>query len=404
MNNKKKYYLVDNVIIGANHVIGNAGLLNLVGKISPGQSELHFFADPIHIENVRLKVQSEHNNTIVYHPIDVIHPEANGLNKILIWRKKLNTDYQIVKSILTQARKEKVEFVVFCTIVASNLYRFKPLFKHFSDLKIIISLHGEIEYLFKKQLTTLQKLNAYFYKKSFNSPSSNVKFLTISKLIKEKLIAAKVLQEEQLLHIEHPMLEYSRQVKALPIAPKIAQLGVASIRKGSEKIFQIAEAFQKEINEHKLSFQVIGKLYEDVMPYKNAFVQVLSSDNQHISQSRYEQSIEESGFALSLMTGDEYVFRISGSLIDSIQYQIPLIALRHEYLEFLFREGGDIGYLCNSVEEINAVLKDVANRSPHVIDRYAGQVDNLKKLAEQFYDDNMVDIFRENLNKVGWVC
>src|SRR5690606_36166495 len=93
LSSKKKIFIVDNVIIGANHVISNAGTINTLQSLYPSNTELTFFADAAHIENVKSKVISISNNVIHYNAICVLNALAGIVKKINSWRKKLEEDY-----------------------------------------------------------------------------------------------------------------------------------------------------------------------------------------------------------------------------------------------------------------------------------------------------------------------
>lgn len=402
MGNRKKYFIIDNVIIGANHVIGNAGYINYIQGLHPGMADVTFFGDSSHIDNVKSKVNNVPGNNIEYCPIEVLHPNSGLVKKVISWKKKFSIDYNTVNKILTKANHENVELVLFCTLVASNLYRFQSIFSRFPQVKIGVTLHGELEYLFNKNLSKLQVLNKLFYKRAFKNKLSNVKYIAISKLIKDKLVEARILNSNNVIFIEHPINEYERKNFNFPKTPVIAQLGVGSIRKGSDKLFSLAKSFENNIAKGEIEFQIIGKLYDDIKPYKNEFVNVLSENNKHITQVDYEKNIENATFATNFITGNEYVYRISGSLIDSIQYQLPIIALKHDYVNYLFDMGGDIGYLCDSMEDVQKIINDILNREGYIIENYPIQIENLKKLSYQFYENQIVSLFRKNMSEAGW--
>src|SRR5690606_33888351 len=123
-----------------------------------------------------------------------------------------------------------------------------------------------------------------------------------------------------------------------------AQIGIGSLRKGTQHIFTLAEKNKNAIKIGQANFEIIGKLYPDIIHLQNEFVDVLAKDNLNISQEKYEASIMNATYALCFITGEDYVFRVSGSVIDTIQYQLPIIALEHEFVNHLFEKGGDIGF------------------------------------------------------------
>jgi hypothetical protein len=83
--------------------------------------------------------------------------------------------------------------------------------------------------------------------------------------------------------------------------------------------------------------------------------------------------------------------------LDSIQFQIPIIALKHVFVKELFEKGGDIGFMCNSFVEMQEVVKQINTRNPEFIDRYHLQVINLKKLSNNFYYEKASNIINTEL-------
>lgn len=65
----------------------------------------------------------------------------------------------------------------------------------------------------------------------------------------------------------------------------------------------------------------------------------------------------------------------SGSFLDAVSFAKPGIYLRNPFIEHYFREMGDIGYLCDTVEEMEEVMRSIVRQFPAA--RYQAQVANL---------------------------
>ena len=68
--------------------------------------------------------------------------------------------------------------------------------------------------------------------------------------------------------------------------------------------------------------------------------------------------------------------------MDSIAFIKPIIALKHQYFNYLFRKAGNIGFLCNDIEELNLLVNRIIRKDKELLSQYQSQQDNLKKLMK----------------------
>ena len=403
MREPRKYYVIDNVIIGNNHVINNSGCINIIQSLDDQNAEIIFFADKSHIKSVRKKVSSVPGKSIQYSPIHIIDPARSLVKKGISWVKKIKEDNTFINKLFRQAQKEKPDFLFFCTLTAINLFLYLDRIRKNSNQKVIIGLHGEIEFLFKTEISSKDKLNAFLYKKAFQNSPGNLKYLVLSALIKEKIVKSGLLAAGQILCIEHPISAVEPTVKrAVLNKPIFALLGVASLRKNAQQIFPLAKHFQDDIANGKAEFQIIGKVAADTKSYVNEQVVLGSSEDKPLDQGDYELLINAATYSLSFITGEEYTFRISGSLIDSIQYQIPIIALEHEFIAHVFREAGDIGFICRDIDEMNALISRIIRHDDALVSRYESQIRNLEHYSRRFSAPVNARLLHAQLDSFGW--
>lgn len=397
------YLIVDNVIIGANHIINNAGCINIIQSINNTNAIIHFYAEEKHASEVLSKVTCKVSKQIEHHPIKVIDPSGKIPKKVKSWIAKLVEDGRFIKKMLHDADADRPEFIYFCTLTPINIFRFITLFAKYPNLKIIIGIHGEVEYVFQENLSLKNKLNAWFYKMAFKNVPINVKFNVLSSLIRDRIVESKLLKENEIMWIEHPISKVSFLDKCKNNkVPIIAYLGVASERKRSQHFFEIASRFTSFSDDNLVEFKLIGKISPELQNLCQGAVNCLSKSNGTISQEEYESHCLSANYCLSFILDDDYIFRISGSVMDAIQYRIPIIALRHSYIEYLFDIGGDIGFLCNTIDEIEDVIGKIIRADKDILDRYEAQLHNLDRLSERFYDTKNVDLFKKGLSNVGW--
>ena len=84
------------------------------------------------------------------------------------------------------------------------------------------------------------------------------------------------------------------------------------------------------------------------------------SNSTLIPKERFLTEIQNLDYAL-FFTGnnDEYDLIPSGVFSDCIAFEIPIISLENEKMNFFFEQYGHIGYLCNDIENMAKVIKSI---------------------------------------------
>lgn len=96
-----------------------------------------------------------------------------------------------------------------------------------------------------------------------------------------------------------------------------------------------------------------------------------------LSVEEYAQRASSLTYAVVTGSPKEHSFGAISSLVDAFFYGKPVICLRNPYVEYCFSKMGDIGYLCNSYEEMHSVILSILKESPLV--RYKQQCENILK-------------------------
>ena len=118
-------------------------------------------------------------------------------------------------------------------------------------------------------------------------------------------------------------------------------------------------------------------------------------DPKHVSNSMvsdYERNklLVQIDYALFTYKLNSYKYTASGALIDAINFEKPIIALSNDYVKSYFDIYGNIGYLCNSYEELKNKIITITKNFPK--EEYEIQVKNIQNIKK-----------RENLKNIPYL-
>lgn len=404
MNNdtlsSEKIIIIDNVIIGNNHLVINSGIINMAQhffqKIAIAK-EVVFLGEKSHIDILANLIDINECCRVSFYPIEVIQPKSGKIQKSVTWLKKLKKDKQYIGELFEMSFRQNPRLIIISCMVPINFLFFVSKTNNRLNQKFLVFIHGEVELLFQSRLSVKEKINKYFLEKSFKKIASNTKLIVFSDYIKRSLTTKFNFQDDQIISINHPIQKYERSSDKISNCINFAHIGVANKRKNSELIFQLADTFADSVTSGSCKFSIIGRVERNEIKNINDIVTVEAKGNQPIPNATYVELVSKADYSLVFLPEEEYVYRISGSLLDSIQFQIPIIALHHVFVRELFEKGGDIGFMCNDFVEMLEVVKQINCRNPEFIDRYQLQVMNLKKLSNNFYYEKASNIINAEL-------
>ena len=276
--------------------------------------------------------------------------------------------------------KRKYKSVVFLSSITYNSF-FLALFSYLRIIKpkIIIFLH-EISYIESIKGTT--KLAGYFLKLALYIGLKNQsKFIIIGSYIRWELEKRVNFNKESTIFIEHPISvsTYYKPKDTFKLI-KFASTGVQCVEKNSFKIEIIAEYSRDLVKSGAIALSTIGRVnysFDLKLPVTHIG---LDYNNYLMPIEDYERYILDQHYLLFFL-GKEYDLKTSGTIVDSIKYQKPIIALSCNLVNFYFEKFGNIGYVYRCIDEMNkGILNLCKNFDPEL---YSVQVKNLTKANDQ---------------------
>jgi hypothetical protein len=159
-----------------------------------------------------------------------------------------------------------------------------------------------------------------------------------------------------------------------------ASIGDFNPRKNSSLFFDLAS--QNTQNTFFFDFWFIGRIDIFNIDVKN--VHIVSSDD-ILDDENYHNYIDMIDYAVFLFNSDFYRYTVSGTLYDAIFHLKPILAIRTPFFEDFFLKYGNIGYLCDTYNDMLRLLNTFQLTKNSEV--YLEQQINLKKARRELNDN-----------------
>lgn len=397
-------YIIEKMIYDAGHEVFNTGMLKVIDKAFQGRKI--FYGDKKHIQIIKPHFNNADN--IQFKESKVINASKKKaiFSKLLSLIKKAIIDTSLYLDVFRKSKRDKDSRVIITHIHPFSLIFFKLIKSFFPGQMSFLVLHGEVDSVF--QLDDFGKPNSFvgkIYKWAFAKKQNLMYYITLSAHGREMLIEDNYLMPDEVISINHPY-DYKTDLSKKIVPPssaKIATVGyVGSLtKKKSGLAFNDLIRILANRKVVRLQLKVIGTVESSILSQLSESIFLSKNDLSSTLMARdiYERKIVEIDYALFLFSPEEYTVRVSGSFYDAVAFLKPIIALRCGFLEKVFDEAGDIGFLCDTVEEVAKKISQVGDEVGN--DSYLIQVKNMKNYRDKMSIDSISEELKTALNYIN---
>ncbi|NLU94413.1 hypothetical protein [Chitinophaga sp. Ak27] len=376
------------------HIQYNASILSIFLRIVRF-GKVCFVADRYHQEYILTTLSREQAavNNLTTRNVKVSY--SNHINR-LYWIPRITFEWWNTLRVMQKARKANAPLVFFCSMFPTSIYFLNTILRRFfPDQKIIITLHGELELLKEKAGGVLQKLLLRGLLKKHN----NTHYLVLGDSIKHNLLNTVPINQEQILTLIHPYF-YSRSPKEQVTAGKdrpirLAAIGLMAVYKKSHLIYRLAETLKEKVINNKIEFTIVGSLHKSILPYVNEWVKSDKSE-ELLEREEFEKRINQIDYAIYFYDNSYYQLCSSGAIFDAVNFEKPIISLRNDYFSEIFDKAGAIGYLCDSLEEMEEMIVRILRAGDL---QYNTFVENMKAFKRNFSNEALGQEFARQLTE-----
>lgn len=246
--------------------------------------------------------------------------------------------------------------------LSASMYTVHYFSKYMKSERVYMFFHGILENLNHKY----RIYNAlYWLKPVMRRTSPNITNIVLGEDIKNNFIKIIPNLASSTFFVDHvyPMKNIN-MTKSFGNKIKFAGIGFGNKAKGSEFIFDLGERFHDSAE-----FLHIGSMDCSLIPVRTS-VNVLGKDSP-IEPEAFESAIDRIDFGLFFYDSSKYKLTASGAVFDALTHGKPVICLKNAYFEYVFDKLGDVGYLCESKDEMISVIQGIIDR--HDIHKYLEQ-------------------------------
>ena len=290
--------------------------------------------------------------------------------------------------ILCRSKRNDIVFFNFNALWSfSTINLLARLFK----LKIIIVCHGEMENLSNGiKLNFLSNLALNKFKSETYVPPKNMFFCVLSKRIKDNLqsvVSAKVF--EKIISFELSYI-FKESVNKLNKSEEFIRIGfLGSLRDGFklDNLINLA----KKIDNKKIKLYSLGRIYCDKKILENLNIHIIpDSNNRFLSRKELDDYIANMHFILFLNPSYSYNFTASAAILDAIDNEKPILALKNNCFNFIFSKISNPGVLFENITHIS----DYINK----LDKFDSKID-FKEIKQKLSVKTSSFFFKNELIK-----
>jgi len=386
----KRIITVEPQCWGLEHASINAAFLDMILSAYP-EAHINFLGEKEHLVMVRgilERYDAQASKRVEWRIIGIPKRDATG------WLRFLR-EWRQVESILRYAKEHQAQLLFFTSITNTGILALKlRLYRRQGSFPLMAVMHG-----------MLNRIVGRWPHKPWNWPlnlrvvlrlpqSQAVLYLALGNsiyrsLAQEKPTLVTHFRPIGLPHFGDGALPEDRNSNTQPGKLLFGYLGTGNITKGIGRFARIAQECGRL--DRQAVFLLVGSLsaWRDNTDYSR----ITGVTEQPLSFEEYRRRALSLTYVINTSNPEDYRLTPSSTFVDALFYGKPGIYLRNSYVQYYFGLMGDIGYLCDSYEEMVDTIKGIIMDFPSV--RYEHQVRNIRKGRGIFNPKTLAPRLRE---------
>ncbi len=369
-----KILIIEPQCWGIEHVEVNTALLSTFLEAFP-EAEIDFRAEQTHLSlvstNNHLKIPT--SSHLKFYSI-IIPPRGHGETRRFLYEIKLT--YQIFKII----KQNNFLNVLYASITGAGLWSLKAFLLFNPRVSIVAIPHIILNSIVTTPPIT-RPWNFFFWFRwcigTWNPKRLN--YLLLGEFIKKEVIKILPKLKNNLKTIDIPYhFDESKEQPFFGNRPvRFGSLGASRLQKRTDLFFQLANIVHTDPHNSQVEFILVGNLDNNEPVEPNTTNVRVPFPREIIGRTDFEFWALKVDYTIFCYDASAYRFASSGSFFDSLFFLKPIISLKTPFIEYYFNLLGDIGYLCDDMNEMIDIVTRISTNFPS--ERYKSQVENMRK-------------------------
>jgi hypothetical protein len=373
---------------GSEHASFNAALLATM-QLSFANSSLHFLGERQHLAQVEMVLREKKyqylSERIRFHEIRIYRRNAPIWKR---WYNELRLHYEIAR----HAEKERANLVLLSSITNTGLFVLKAVVNaSIFRGRLLVIPHSNLLSLEKKARPWPWDLK----KVLIGRIPPNIKLLALGPSVYENVMRILPNQQKAWISIDLPYL-FPRDQRPVSLhhtaGGKIVFgfFGAANSGKRFDLFCGLSEVIGAKYPEGE--FLLVG-WHWGITEQSGVGKYVRGISDVPLSTEEFAARAKRVTYAVCLLAENHSRLTPSATFLDALSYGKPGIYLRNELFEHYFNRMGDIGYLCDSYEDVVRTATSILRDFPK--ERYQQQVENILRERHIFSPKFLAPRFRQ---------
>ena len=114
------------------------------------------------------------------------------------------------------------------------------------------------------------------------------------------------------------------------------------------------------LNRKDISILIIGRILCDFKIFQEEGIGLPDDLGQSfLNRDEFNEKISSLDYVLYLYPVNTYKYTASGSLMDSINIERPIISFKNDYFKYIFDKFGQLGFLVNDTHEMILLIEEL---------------------------------------------
>jgi hypothetical protein len=374
------------------HVPFNAGFLEIIRPAFPDE-EVLFFGARTHIEELKKQTGLPLAESISWR--DILPPERS-----VGYFGRLFCEVKIIENLLRTFPQGSRGHFIFTSVYSSTVMALKLVkLCQFQGMSVQVILHGGLNgivgrryrrpiYRFQDMKTALTLFG-----------NRNIQYLALEECIRDVLLKNLPCLSGKIEALDHPLPSNEEGLNTHGLSTPIhfGFLGLANESKGFSLFVKLAKEMTAKYKD-QVEFHAIGRLAGEGNPALEIDALATKPGVARLSRADFIQGLKKLHFIMFPHGAGHYELSPSGTMLDALAWEKPLIARRIPLFENMFKTHGDIGYLFHNDTELKVVVERIMQR----VDKshYDRQVLNLRKARSSRTPTALAASYREICRKM----